>query len=69
MFRFIMLSLAVSLNYSQYSPIADLRTFQFTVAHALEMSVSTSRLLAVDLNTEAITSNHSEVFLSPILHC
>jgi hypothetical protein len=36
-----------------------LHTFQFTVAHALGFSVSTSRLLTTD-----ITSNHHEVFLS-----
>jgi hypothetical protein len=32
--------------------IADLHTFQFTFAHELGFSVSTSRLLATDLNTE-----------------
>jgi hypothetical protein len=40
----------------QYSAIADLQTFQFTVAHALGFSVSTSRLLATDLHTETVTS-------------
>jgi hypothetical protein len=53
-----------SLNYRQYSDIADLHTLQFAVAHALGFSVSTSRLLATDLNTETITSNRCEVFLS-----
>jgi hypothetical protein len=43
--------------------MADLQNLQFTVAHALEFSVSTSRLLATDLNTENSTSNHYEVFL------
>jgi hypothetical protein len=33
-------------------------TFQFTAAHTLGFSVSTSRLLATDLNTETITSNN-----------
>jgi hypothetical protein len=37
---------------------------QFTVAHALGLSVSTSRTLATDLNTGPIISNHYEVFLS-----
>jgi hypothetical protein len=44
----------ISLNhiyYRQYSAIADLHTLQFTNAHALGFSVSTSRLLATDLNT------------------
>jgi hypothetical protein len=35
--------------HKQYSDIADLHTLQFTVAHALGFSVSTSRLLATDL--------------------
>jgi hypothetical protein len=53
----------LSHNYNQYSAIADLHIFQFTVAHALTFSVFTSRILATDLNTETITSNHYEVFL------
>jgi hypothetical protein len=43
--------------YRQYSAIADLHTFQFTVPYALIFSVSSSRLLATDLNTETITSS------------
>jgi hypothetical protein len=54
----------ISLNYNQYSANSDLPTFQFTVAHALGFSVSTSRCLVADLNTGTITSNHYEVFLS-----
>jgi hypothetical protein len=38
------------------SPIYKM--FQFTVAHALGFSVSTSRVLATDLNTESSTSNY-----------
>jgi hypothetical protein len=53
----------VSFNYKPYSAIVDIHTFQFTVVHALWFSVSTSRFRATDLNTEAITSNHYEVFL------
>jgi hypothetical protein len=34
-----------------YSAAAGFHTFQFTVAHALRFSVSTSRILATDLNT------------------
>jgi hypothetical protein len=45
-----------------------LHTFQFTGAHALGFSVSTSRLLATDLNTEISTSNHCEGFLLFRLH-
>jgi hypothetical protein len=50
-------------TYSQYSATADLHNLQFTVAHALGFSGSTSRILVTDLNTETITSNHYEVFL------
>jgi hypothetical protein len=66
MIGFIGTSVTVSFNYNQYSAIADLHHLQFTVAHALGISVSTSRLLAADLNTETITSDHYEVFLSTI---
>jgi hypothetical protein len=51
----------------KYSAIADLHTFQFTVAHALGFSIFTDRLLATDLNTETSISNLSEVFLSYLL--
>jgi hypothetical protein len=50
----------------KYSAIADFHTFQFTVAHALGFPVFTSRLLATDLNTETITSNHYEVFFPAV---
>jgi hypothetical protein len=43
--------------------MADLHKLQFTVSHALGFSVSTSRLIATDLNTENGTSNHDEDFL------
>jgi hypothetical protein len=36
-------------DYRQYSAIADLRTLQFSVTHALEFSVFTSRILATVL--------------------
>jgi hypothetical protein len=64
MIGFISTLVTISLNYSQYIAIADLHNLQFTVAHALRFSVSTSRLLATDINTETITSNNYEVFLS-----
>jgi hypothetical protein len=53
----------LSLTYKPYSTIAELHTFQFTVVHALWFSIYTSHILATDLNTETITSNHYEVFL------
>jgi hypothetical protein len=49
-----------SLIHIYYSAIADLHDLQFTVAHALGLSISTSRLLATDLNTETSASNHYE---------
>jgi hypothetical protein len=63
MIGFISTSITSSLNYNQYSAIADLRTFEFTVAYALKFPVFTSRILATDLNTGTSTSNHYEVFL------
>jgi hypothetical protein len=53
--------LKVTLSYNQYSVIADLDTFQFTVAHAVGFSVITSHILATDNNTGTITSNQYEV--------
>jgi hypothetical protein len=58
-----MIGFTVSLTYNEYSAIADLHNFQFTVTHALGFSVSTSRLLATDLNTKTSASNPYEVFL------
>jgi hypothetical protein len=63
MIGFISILVTISLNHVYYSAIADIHSFQFTVAHILVFSVSTSRLLATDLNTETITSNHYEVIL------
>jgi hypothetical protein len=48
-------SVLITLKYRQYSAIAHLHTFQFTVAHALGFCVPTSRLGATDLKTETIT--------------
>jgi hypothetical protein len=64
MIGYIGTSVTISLNYNWYNAIADLHNLQFTVAHALRFSVSTSCLLATDLNTETFTSNHPEVFMS-----
>jgi hypothetical protein len=50
--------LQVFLITLKYSAIADLHNFQFTVAHALGLSVFTSRLLATVLNTETSTWNN-----------
>jgi hypothetical protein len=54
-------TVSTSPNYNQYSAIADLRSLQFNLEHALRFSLSTTRLLATDLNTETIASNHYEV--------
>jgi hypothetical protein len=63
MIDFLTLLCTISLNYKPYSAIADLHNLQFTAVHAVGFSVSTSRLLVTDLNTETITSNHYEIFL------
>jgi hypothetical protein len=64
MFAFIDISVTNSLNHTYYSAIADLHNLKFIVADALGFSVSTSCLLAMDLNTETSTSNHYDVFLT-----
>jgi hypothetical protein len=63
MIGFISTSVTLSLNYNQYSDIADLHILQFTVAHALGFFVFTSRLLATVLNKGTRASNHHEVLL------
>jgi hypothetical protein len=50
----ITINIALSLIYTIYSS---------PIAHALGFSIITSLILATDLNTETITSNHYEVFL------
>jgi hypothetical protein len=51
----VILSLLITIYYRV---IADLHTSLFTVAQALGFSASTNRLVATDLNTQTITSNH-----------
>jgi hypothetical protein len=51
MIGFISTWLQVFLITLKYSAVADLHNFQFTVAHALGLFVSTSDHLAADLNT------------------
>jgi hypothetical protein len=63
MFGFIGTSVTISLNYNYHNAITDFHKLQFTVIYALGFSVSTSRLLATDLDTETTTSNRYEVFL------
>jgi hypothetical protein len=63
MIGFIDTSVTIPFDYNQYSCITDLRTFQFTVAHSLGLSVFPSGLLATGLNTETSASNHYEAFL------
>jgi hypothetical protein len=49
MIGFIGTLVTTSLNYNQYSAVADLYNLNFTVAHPLEFSVYTSRLLITEL--------------------
>jgi hypothetical protein len=54
-------SLLITLKYRPYSTIADLHTLQHTVACAVGfLFIFTSRLLAMDLNTETTTVPHSK---------
>jgi hypothetical protein len=55
-------SLVITLKYRQYSAISRLHNLQFTIAHTLGFSLSTSHLLATDLNTETITVLHSKYY-------
>jgi hypothetical protein len=52
----------ITRTYRQYSAIADLHYLQHTVAHALGFSLSTSRLLATDLDTQTTTVSHSKCY-------
>jgi hypothetical protein len=47
--------LLITLNHNT---IADSHNVQYTIAHVLGFSVSTSRLLATGPNTETISSDH-----------
>jgi hypothetical protein len=49
MVGFIGISVTISINYNQYSAIADLHNLQFTVTHAIGFSVFISRLLVMEL--------------------
>jgi hypothetical protein len=51
-------------NYRQYNAIADLDTLQFTIAHTLNFSVFTSRILATDLPQSHCNFTY-EVFFAP----
>jgi hypothetical protein len=63
MIGFISTLVTSFLNHTYYRAVADLHTFQFTVAYAIGLSVFTSLLLTTDLNTETSVSNHYDVFL------
>jgi hypothetical protein len=54
MIRLISTLVTISLHYNQYSPIVDLHTFQFTIAHAVGFFVFISRLLAADLKMKLV---------------
>jgi hypothetical protein len=49
MIGFIGTSVIISVNYNQYSAIADLHNLQFTVTHALGFSVFSSCVLVMEL--------------------
>jgi hypothetical protein len=66
--QYILITNYTTRTYKPYSATAELHTFQFTVAHALGSSISTSRCLVADLNIGIITANHYEVYLSFLLH-
>jgi hypothetical protein len=67
MIGFIGTSVTSSLNHTYLESYRYSTHFQFTAAHVLEFSSSNIHFLATDLNTETITSNHYEVFLSLLL--
>jgi hypothetical protein len=58
----------ITFTQRQYSAIAHLHIFQFTVAHALGFPISTSRLLATDLNTELPQSHTPSITHKSSLH-
>jgi hypothetical protein len=51
--------LLITLTYKSHSSLADLHHLQTTVAHALGFFLSTSHLLATDLDTQTATVSHS----------
>jgi hypothetical protein len=61
-------SLLITFKYMPYSAISDLHHLQTTVAHALWFSLSTSRLLATDLNTELPQSHTPSITHKSSLH-
>jgi hypothetical protein len=64
MIGFISTSVTSFINHAYCSTITDLHAFQSTIAHTLGFPVFTSCLMAADLSTKTITSNHYEVFSS-----
>jgi hypothetical protein len=55
-------SLLVTLTRRQYSAVADIHTFQFTIAHTLGFSLSSSHLLAMDFDTQTTTVSHYKCY-------
>jgi hypothetical protein len=55
-------SLVITLKYRLYSAISRLHQLQFTFAHALGFSVSTSHFPAMDLNAQTVTVSHSKYY-------
>jgi hypothetical protein len=63
--RYVTHALLITLTHRKFSAIADLHSFhyfQFTVTHTLGFPVSTSRLLAMNLNRETTTVSHSKYY-------
>jgi hypothetical protein len=54
--------LSITLTHWQYSTISCLHQLEFIVAHELEFIVSTSRLLATDLDPQTVTVSHSKYY-------
>jgi hypothetical protein len=80
-YQLVMHSLIITLKHGQYSAMSRLHQLQFTDAHALGFSLSTSRLLAAEVDAQILTVLHSQysmqIFfsqkqssqLTPITHC
>jgi hypothetical protein len=55
-------SLIITLKHRQYSAMSSLHQLQFTFAHALGFSCSTSRLLATDADAQTVNSLTLRIF-------
>jgi hypothetical protein len=69
MIEFISTSVTLSLNYNLNNAIADFHNFHFIVAHALGLSISTSRLLATDWNLLVRIINSTQPWFNSLNCC